>query len=115
MPVSSIPNQRRGERMTTLGTYLAAPGPNTKRLREMENSSTLAICVSAGPGDLMEWDVSATIDDHGLPVRCIGRGRDLEDAAGALHRLLTEAGARLQTPDDSDAVAADGDGVLGPE
>jgi hypothetical protein len=75
-------------------------GPNMKRLREMEVADTLRACVVAGPGDLMSWDVSATIDRDGLKVDVIGRGSDLEAAAALAIAVLSRNGAALSSSDD---------------
>jgi hypothetical protein len=75
-------------------------GPNMKRLREMDVADTLRACVVAGPGDLMTWDVSATIDRDGLKVDVIGRGSDLEAAAALAIAVLSENGAALSASDD---------------
>jgi hypothetical protein len=75
-------------------------GPNMKRLREMDVADTLRTCVVAGPGDLMSWDVSATIDRDGLKVDVIGRGSDLEAAAALAIAVLSRNGAALSSSDD---------------
>lgn len=83
-------------------------GPNIKRLREMNVAETLRASVVAGPGDLMTWDVSATVEQDGLKVDVIGRGSDLEAAAAEATAVLSQNGATL-------AVAEDETSTLRPE
>ena len=75
-------------------------GPNIRRLREMEVADTLRACVVAGPGDLMTWDVSASIERDGLKIDVIGRGSDLESAAALAVAVLSEHGAVLSSSAD---------------
>jgi hypothetical protein len=77
-------------------------GPNMKRLREMDVADTVAMCVMAGPGDLLVWEVRASIDSDGIPLEYVGRGSDLEAAAGAVIPLLVQDGSELQPPDGED-------------
>ena len=74
-------------------------GPNMKRLRDMEVAGTLRACVIAGPGDLMFWDVCATVERDGLTIDVIGRGSDLEAAAALAIAFLSRDAARPAVPD----------------
>ena len=73
-------------------------GPNVKRLREMDVAGSLRACVVAGPGDLMTWDVTVTIDQAGLKVDVIGRGSDIEAAASEAIAVLSRDGVALGRP-----------------
>ena len=76
-------------------------GPNMKRLREMDVSDSVKACVITGPGDLMTWEVSACVDSDGIRLEVIGRGSDLEAAAGSAMAVLTENGASLDPSAES--------------
>jgi hypothetical protein len=75
-------------------------GPNMRQLRELDLADTLRACVVAGPGDLMSWDVSATVQHNGLKLDVIGRGTDLEAAAALAIAVLSQANASLSPSED---------------
>ncbi len=79
-------------------------GPNMRRLREMDVADTLTVRVLSGPGDLMTWEVSACQTSDGIPFEVIGRGTDLEMAAGSAMAILTENGS-APMPGATDGVA----------
>lgn len=87
-------------------------GPNMKRLREMDVADTVKACVTAGPGDLVGWEVSACLDVDGMELEVIGRGPDLEIAAASAMSALTENGATLETAPDADPLPVAGDAAL---
>ena len=87
-------------------------GPNMKRLREMDVADTVKACVTAGPGDLMRWEVSACLDVDGIELEVIGRGPDLELAAASAISVLSENGAALETAHDPDPLPLAGDVAL---
>lgn len=71
-------------------------GPNMKRLMEMDIAGSVKACVVAGPADLRNWEVSASMDHDGITLEVIGRGSDLEAAAACAMVALTEHGSTLQ-------------------
>jgi hypothetical protein len=70
-------------------------GPNMRRLREMDVADSVSARVIAGPGDLMTWEVSASVDSDGMALEVIGRGTDLEAAVACAMAVLTENGSTL--------------------
>jgi hypothetical protein len=78
-------------------------GPNMKRLQETDVARSVTVCVVAGPGDLMAWEVSARVDSDGIDLGVVGRGSDLEAAAAAAMAVLTQNGSTLDP-----SVASDG-------
>ncbi|HEX7173054.1 MAG TPA: hypothetical protein VF365_10650 [Candidatus Limnocylindria bacterium] len=87
-------------------------GPNMKRVREMDVSHSLKACVTAGPGDVMTWEVSAGLDVDGMRLEVIGRGPDLEMAAASAMAVLSQNGAALEPPPDGDPLPVAGDAAL---
>ena len=75
-------------------------GPNMKRLREMDVANGLIARVVAGPGDLLTWEVDASLHSDGMPLEVTGRGTDLEAAAAAAMLVLSENGSMLLAPAD---------------
>lgn len=73
-------------------------GPNMKRLGEMDIADSLKARVIVGPGDLMTWEVCASVDSDGITLDVIGRGSDLEAAAASAMAVLTQNGSTLETP-----------------
>ena len=84
-------------------------GPNMKRLREMDIADTVKACVTAGPGDLMSYEVSACLDVDGMQLEVRGRGPDLEVAAASAMSVLSENGSGLEAPPDGDPLPVAGD------
>jgi hypothetical protein len=84
-------------------------GPNVKRLREMDIADTLKACVTAGPGDLMRYEVIACVDVEGMQLEVRGQGSDLEAAAASAMSVLGEHGAHLQAAPDPDPLPPAGD------
>lgn len=85
-------------------------GPNMRRLREMDVADSVRACVIAGPGDLMTWEVSASVDTDGMTLSVVGRGTDLEAAAACAMAVLTENGSTVEaTPQRDSARPTDGD------
>ena len=84
-------------------------GPNMKRLREMDVADTVRARVTAGPGDLMSYEVSACLDIDGMQLEVRGHGPDLEVAAASAMSVLSENGAALEPPPDGDPLPAAGD------
>lgn len=84
-------------------------GPNMKRLREMDVADTVRARVTAGPGDLMSYEVSACLDIDGMQLEVRGHGPDLEVAAASAMSVLSENGAALERPPDGDPLPAGGD------
>ena len=87
-------------------------GPNMKRLREMDVADTVKACVTAGPGDLMRYEVSACLDVDGMELEVIGRGPDLEMAAASAMSVLSDHGSALEPQPDGDPLPVSGDGLL---
>lgn len=77
-----------------------------KRLREMDVADSVKACVIAGPGDLMVWELSATMESDGTRLDVIGRGSDLEAAAASAIAVLSQNGSVLE-PNDDDSVLVD--------
>lgn len=69
-----------------------------RRLSEMDVADSVKACVIAGPGDLMMWEVRACVDAAGMTLEVIGRGSDLEAAAGSAMTVLTQNGSALGAP-----------------
>jgi hypothetical protein len=78
----------------------------------MDVSDSVKACVTAGPGDLMAWEVSACLDIDGMRLEVIGRGPDLELAAATAMAVLTESGATLNPAPDNDPLPPSGDALL---
>lgn len=87
-------------------------GPNMKRLREMDIADTVQASVTAGPGDLMSYEVSARMDVDGMQLEVRGRGPDLEVAAASAMTVLGNNGAALEPPPDGDPLPEDGDATV---
>jgi hypothetical protein len=87
-------------------------GPNMKRLREMDVADTVKSRVTAGPGDLLTYEVSARLDVEGMPLEVRGRGSDLEMAAASAMTILGDNGATIEPPPDGDPLPASGDAVI---
>ena len=79
-------------------------GPTMKRLRELDVGESIKACVIAGPGDLMAWEVSASMDVDGMTLDVVGRGSDLEAAAASAMSVLTENGSTLAADPDADSI-----------
>ena len=79
-------------------------GPNMKRLRELDVGESIKACVIAGPGDLMAWEVSASMDVDGMALDVVGRGSDLEAAAASAMSVLTENGSTLAADPGADSI-----------
>jgi hypothetical protein len=83
-------------------------GPNMRRLGEMELANTVEACVVAGPGDLLTWEVRATVKMDGLPLQVAGRGPDIESSAASvlaeLERNANNLDLDQQTKVDKDPV-----------
>ena len=85
------------------------PGPNMRRLQEMDVARTVRACVVAGPGDLMIWEVRAEKKIDGITLEVTGRGSDLEAAAASAIQVLTQNGSVLEPAPAEGAPALAGD------
>ena len=85
-----------------------------KRLRELDVGDSVKACVIAGPGDLMAWEVSASMETDGMTLDVVGRGSDLEAAAASAMAVLTENGSTLTGSADGETALADGDSTVQP-
>jgi hypothetical protein len=65
-------------------------GPNLRLLRESSVAEALRACVISGPGDLLTWELSVSVELDGLPMELMGRGGDPEMAAAALIPLIRQ-------------------------
>lgn len=83
-----------------------------RRLREMDVAESVKACVIAGPGDLMAWEVSASVDSDGMILDVVGRGSDLEAAAASVMAILTENGSTLEASLEGATAPTDGDAAL---
>ena len=83
-------------------------GPNMKRLRELDVGDSVKACVIAGPGDLMAWEVSASMETDGMTFDVVGRGSDLEAAAASAMAVLTENGSTLTGSAEGETAPIDG-------
>ena len=63
-----------------------------RRLLEMD-AETLQVCVTAGPGDTLIWEVRSVGAPSGIRLEVVGRGSDIEAAAAALLPLLSLHGS----------------------
>ena len=70
-------------------------GPNMQRLADSVANDSLEACVTAGPGDLLVWEVRVRVDADGIPLEVAGRGTDLDAAAAAAIPLLTAYSSAL--------------------
>lgn len=84
-------------------------GPNMKRLREMDVADTVRACVTAGPGDLMSYEVSACLDVEGMQLEVRGQGPDLEMAAASAMTVLSRNGSALDAAPEGDPLPVGGD------
>jgi hypothetical protein len=87
-------------------------GPNMKRLHDMDVSDTVRVCVVAGPGDLLMWEVSASMDSDGTGLDVIGRGSDLEAAAACALAVLSQNGSVVELAADEGSMPMDGDAAF---
>jgi hypothetical protein len=87
-------------------------GPNMKRLQEMDVADSVRACVAAGPGDLLVWEVSASMDSDGTRLDVIGRGSDLEAAAASAVAMLSQNGSVVQPTVDEGSTRTEGDAAL---
>ena len=69
-------------------------GPNMRRLLEMD-AETPQVCVIAGPGDALIWEVRSVAAPSSIRLEVVGRGSDIEAAAAALMPLLSLHGSTL--------------------
>lgn len=79
-----------------------------KRLRELDVGDSIKACVIAGPGDLMAWEVNASMETDGMTVDVVGRGSDLEAAAASAMAVLTENGSTLNGSANGETALTDG-------
>lgn len=70
-------------------------GPNMRRLIDSTATDAREVCVTAGPGDLLVWEVRVRVEVDGIPLEISGRGTDLEAAAAAAMPLLTTHAAGM--------------------
>ena len=70
-------------------------GPNMRRVLEMD-AQEIQVCVTAGPGDTLIWEVRSAGAPAGIRLEVVGRGPDIEAAAAALLPLLSLHGSALQ-------------------
>jgi len=87
-------------------------GPNMKRLREMDIAETVKACVTAGPGDLLTYEVSACLDIDGMQLEVRGHGPDMEMAAASAMTVLGHNGASIEPPPDPDPLPVAGDSTI---
>ena len=84
-------------------------GANMKRLREMDVADTVKARVTAGPGDLMTYEVSACLEVEGIHLQVRGQGPDLEMAAASAISVLSANGSALESQAGGDPLPAGGD------
>ncbi len=87
-------------------------GPNMKRLREMDVADSVKACVTAGPGDLLVYEVSACVDVDGMQLEVRGQGPDLEMAAASAMAVLSDNGAAIEPAPDNDPLPVAGDALI---
>jgi hypothetical protein len=75
-------------------------GPNMRRLMDSPVAESVVASVTAGPGDIVAWDVRAAVadDGDGVPLEVIGRGSDMEAAAAELWRVVSDRLPHLVMP-----------------
>ncbi len=87
-------------------------GPNMKRLREMDVAESVRACVTAGPGDLLTYEVSACLEVDGMQLEVRGHGPDLEMAAASAMTVLGDNGAGIEPAPDNDPLPLAGDAAM---